>query len=117
MSKQGHNYFNFHLLKKTLHLQIVEQTFQLAATLNICLKSRSRPPGKKKKSSDLLFMEAKPKAVIIHDSKEMSQYELSRLTAQTMKLKKQNKPKFTGGIFNLRLSVFIVVLHFPKRTC
>lgn len=61
-------------------------------------------------------MEAKPEAVIIHDSKEMSQYrnyqdELLR----TMKLKKQSKPKFTGGIFNLRLCVFIVVLHLTKH--
>lgn len=86
MSKQGHNHFNFHLLKKTPHLQIVEQTFQLAATLNICLKSRSRPP-EKEKSSDLLFMEAEPEAVIIHDSREMSQYRNHQdLTAQNYEI-------------------------------
>lgn len=62
-------------------------------------------------------MEAKPEAVIIHDSKEMSQYRnYQDEPLQTMKLKKQNKPKLTGGIFNLGLCVFIVVLHFTKST-
>lgn len=109
MSKQGLNYFNFHLVKKNTELEIVEQRFQLAAMLNICLKLCSRPP--QKKARWIAFHGINPKAVIIVDSREMSQtiHELLRLTTQNYDIKNGKITWNVLGKYQICLCIFIIV--------